>query len=130
MKLVPCSSQKSLFARSGVDFTVNPPLPIIDRAAITMMSEGENKPLLRKPSGNNNSVHFSDTVEDSLRDRAIQSSQNRTLEHSSSSLSFVFQKLTRSERAEALQKEGVGGAAFLIRDAVLGNSNPAAGEKT
>lgn len=36
-------------------------------------------------------------------------------------------KLTKSERAEALQKQGVGGAAFLIRDAVLGDTNPTAG---
>lgn len=51
----------------------------------------------------------------------------RQLLRSSSSISYVFQKFTRSEREEALKCEGVGAAAFLIRDAVLGEDNTLTG---
>ena len=101
------------------------------------MGKGEQQPLLRKTRG---SVRFN---EDSLRETSSSTrpltttsttassdnNERRSFLHSSSSLSQVFQKLTRSERVEALQKEGVGGAAFLIRDAVLGDANPTAGTK-
>lgn len=53
---------------------------------------------------------------------------NRERENSSSSFPNILARYTTSEREKALLKEGVGAAAFLIRDAVLGEvENPAQG---
>lgn len=101
-----------------------------------MTSEGEQRPLLPKKQSSGGSVRFSDSVVDRFRDESSLSTlppafgeiaPDRRLAHSDSSAALIFQRLTKSERAEALSKEGVGGAAFLIRDAVLGNANPSAG---
>ena len=61
-------------------------------------------------------------------DKNVPSSETKPLLRSSSSLSHIFNTFTRSERRqEALKQDGVGGAAFLIRDAVLGLKNQSAG---
>ena len=96
-------------------------------------STSEQKPLL------SSSVRFSqkivtvgddgnvNVVDDDDEDEDPTPSTRMSLLRSSSSLSDVFQALTKSERVEALKKVGVGGAAFLIRDAVLGDANASAG---
>ena len=103
-------------------------------------SSGEKEPLLHKRNAKpreSHSIRFStkvvsvgddgdvDVADDG--DEDLTPSTRRSLFRSSSSLSNVFQALSKSERQEALKKEGVGGAAFLIRDAVLGDANASAG---
>lgn len=93
-----------------------------------MSRTGESRPLLRSQSTRESaSVTFDDSSE-----RPGAAAENagaaRFLTRSNSSISQVLQRFTRSERDRALQKEGVGPAAFLIRDAVLGDvENPASG---
>ena len=54
--------------------------------------------------------------------------QSRFLHRHVSSFRRVLESFSKSEREEALRIEGVGPAAFLIRDAVLGEvENPAEG---
>lgn len=92
-------------------------------------SEREQEPLLRK-SSTNNSVRFSETDEvlepDTENGKAF--SAARRILRSSSSLSSVIKRFTRSEREHALKKEGVGVAAFLIQDVVLGEQNASVGK--
>eukprot|EP00977_Amphora_coffeiformis_P023097 scaffold12184_cov164-Amphora_coffeaeformis.AAC.4 len=110
-------------------------------------SSGEEEPLLHKlrKSRESSSVRFSqkivavgddgnvDIMNDGDDAAAADDDDDPTpstrmsLLRSSSSLSDVFHALTKSEREEALKKEGVGGAAFLIRDAVLGDADASAG---
>jgi hypothetical protein len=88
-------------------------------------TEREKEPLIRKSS----SVRFSERV-DSTSEREegqIPTPSERALLRTSSSISYIFQKFTQSERQEALKCEGVGAAAFLIRDAVLGEDNTLTG---
>ena len=101
-----------------------------------MSTSGEQQPLLKKKESGASSVHFSDrVVDDSLRDQSSLGQltgeddlpQRGSLVKSESSVARMFHALTKSQRDQALARPGVGGAAFLIRDAVLGNANPAAG---
>ena len=84
----------------------------------------EEQPLLRKPS-TNGSVRFDESTRDGSE--ISRNGPRPAMLTSSSSLSMVFQRLTKSQRGEALKKEGVGAATFLIRDAVLGDASPSAG---
>lgn len=88
-------------------------------------AERETEPLIRKTS----SVRFSERVDSSDREEGqIPTPSERALLRTSSSISsYIFQKFTQSERQEALKCEGVGAAAFLIRDAVLGEDNTLTG---
>lgn len=91
-------------------------------------SEQETQPLLRKSSTGNNSVRFSQTSEIlGESERALDPVHPGGLSRSSSSISNVLERFTQSQREEALQKEGVGAAAFLIHDAVLGDLNASVG---
>lgn len=101
------------------------------------MGNGEKQALLPKESGTG-SVRFSDHLDTSERDESSFGKLSRgqdavpgsQLSRSESSVAQMFKRLTRSERATALSKEGVGRAAFLIRDAVLGSFDPSAGTKS
>lgn len=97
-------------------------------------SSNEQKPLLHHRPTESASVRFSQRLvkvgengHAEEEDEDPTPSTRRMLFHSNSSLSGVFEALTKSERQEALKKEGVGGAAFLIRDAILGDSHASVG---
>lgn len=94
------------------------------------MADQEKQPLLREAS-TSNSVRFSQASEggeESFNGGGKSSSSSMPLFRTSSSLSDVFKKFAQSDRDRALEKAGVGGAAFLIHDAVLGDSNASVGE--
>lgn len=106
-------------------------------------SNDEGTPLLSSPSQRSesvvsersSSVRFSDTVAPCASERASSNDSGNSSSNPSTyrilqrrTSSTLYAKLTQSEREQALERPGVGQAAFLIRDAVLGEvENPSEG---